>query len=102
MNLWLVQGPVRGEDALSTGSEPQMWSCHSHTPDGRPDLGPEPSDSLCDTSQAAQEQEASFRMEGAWEGAEGFWGTRDRGLEWLRYTACPSGFVRTGPRHCRC
>lgn len=26
-------------------------------------------DSLCNTSQAAQEQEASFRMEGAWEGA---------------------------------
>ena len=88
-----IHTPVRREDALSTDSEPQMWSCHSHMPDGRPDLGPEPLDSLCNTSWAAQEREASFRMEGAWEGAKGLWGTRDRGLEWPRYTACPSGFV---------
>ena len=62
------------EDALSTDSEPWMWSCHSHTPDGWPDSGPEPLDSLCNTSRAAQEQEASFRMEGAWEGAKGLVG----------------------------
>ena len=93
MSLCLAQGPVRREGALSTGSEPWMWSCHSHTPDGRPDLGPEPLDSLCNTAWAAQEREASFRMEGAWEAAKGLWGTRDGGLECLRYTACPSGFV---------
>lgn len=74
MSLCLVQGPVWREDALSTDSEPWMWSCHSHTPDGWPDSGPEPLDSLCNTSRAAQEQEASFRMEGAWEGAKGLVG----------------------------
>lgn len=43
-------------------------------PDGWPDSGPEPLDSLYNTSRAAQEQEASFRMEGAWEGAKGLLG----------------------------
>ena len=74
MSLCLVQRPVWRENALSTDSEPWMWSCHSHMPSGWPDSAPEPLDSLRNTSQAAQEQEASVRMEGAWEGAKGLLG----------------------------